>query len=196
MTKMKCDAPDEDDVWDDGPIPHPRRWKAYDRLTPAPPQGWLIMLRLGAKPQGLDIGCWLCALWEIADQERADHIGKLHMIARDLAGGRVLLVDPLLRVLATGIVADFNSRITGCDCSGGDCLAGAQQYNAMLVRARRAWAWLPLAERIARVQESNEDNISLGMALDGENPEFLRRQADEHHGGPGMGFLEEITGAR
>jgi hypothetical protein len=192
MSKIKCDDPDF--VWAEQPLSRPRHWKKSDGLTPTPPKDWLIMLSLGSTPQGLDIGCWICALSEIQGQKHpADYPWQMHMIARKPKGDRVLLVHPMLQTLATDTVAWFNGAITNCNCGGSDCLAGEEQYKAVLVLARRAWGRLPIHERITRLQESGEEDVNVGMALAG--PEILRQPlADDY--GAGIGFLEEITGAR
>jgi hypothetical protein len=191
MTKTICDPVHDFD--EDDPIARPRAWKKADQLTPAPPKGWLRMLTLPSIPQGLDIGCWICALWDIERQERPKHLGAFHTVARNPDGGRVLLVHPILHSFAVGAVVAFNGAITQCDCGGTDCLAGDKQHAALRVLARRAWAKRPIHERIELIQCSNEEDIDISMAFEG--PAFIPHPRDPCDG-PNSGFLEEITGAR
>jgi hypothetical protein len=212
MTQLTCDAVDElddDDEFEDMPLPRPRAWTKIDGLTPAPPEGWLMVLDLVTPQHGLAIGCWICTLqhleveefkigcliytlWRFEKQERRRaqilllaQTQILHTICRDQLHDRVLVVHPILKWFATSIVSDLNSILTQCNCGGSDCLAGDMQNAALRVLAKRAWKKMSIPEKIRRLQNNWMDEpIGLSIALAG--PAVLS-SADL-----GTTFLEEI----
>jgi hypothetical protein len=189
MSQLICDPVPEDRA-----IPRVRAWRTSDQLTPAPPKGWLLMVRLPLIPDGLSIGAWLCALWEIHRYEAGEDLRRgYHMIARDAFANRHLLVHPKLRTFATEQVEGINDRMTGCNCGGSDCLAGAEQFRALQVLGQRVWDRLTPGKRMQLVKDFEGDRISVAVAL---SPLFFQQARDDPDSPIEAWFLEHLTGAR
>jgi hypothetical protein len=192
MSQLICDP-----VTEDRAIPRVRAWRKSDQLTPAPPKRWLLMVRLPRIRDGLSIGARLCALWEIHRHEAGEERGRgFHMIARDAFANRYLLVHPKLRSFATEQVEGINDRMTGCNCGGSDCLAGAEQQRALQVRGRRVWNALTPAKRMDAVNDYDSEygeRISVAVAL---SPLYFQTSRDEPESPFEGWFLEHLTGAR
>jgi hypothetical protein len=192
MSQLICDP-----VTENRAIPRVRAWRKSDQFTPAPPKRWLHVLTLPEKPDGLSIGAWICALWELHRHLADEHYGPgFHLIARDEDANRHLLVHPKLKVFAETLVEDINERMTGCNCSGSDCLAGAEQQRALQVRGRRVWNALTPAKRMDAVNEYGGEygeHISVAVAL---SPLYFQNNRDEPESPFEIWFLEHLTGAR
>ena len=169
-------------VTEDRAIPRLRTWRKSDQLTPAPPKRWLLMIRLPRIPDGLSIGAWLCALWEIHRHEAGEERGRgFHMIARDAFANRFLLVHPKLRSFAEEQVEGINGAMTNCNCGGSDCLAGAEQFRALQVLGRRVWDRLTPGKRMQLVKDYEGDRISVAVALSPHAEGAGREQRDADH---------------
>jgi hypothetical protein len=189
MAKLNCDLLPEDRA-----IPRVRAWRKADRLTPAPPKGWLHMVTLPRIPDGLSIGAWLCALWETHRYEAVEERGRgHHMIARDAFANRYLLVHPALRGFAEAQVEGINGCMTNCTCGGSDCLAGAEQFRALQVRGKRVWDQLSPAKRMQAVKEYEGERISVAVAL---SPLYFQNHRDDPESPFEGWFLEHLIGAR
>jgi hypothetical protein len=191
MSQMICDEP----PFEDRAIERVRPWRKLNRaLTPLPPKRWLHVVTLPEKPDGLSIGAWICALWELHRHLANKLFGPgFHMIARDEDGDRYLLVHPKLKVFAETLVEDINERMTGCNCGGSDCLAGAEQYRALQVRGRRVWNALSPAKRMDAVKDYDGERISVAVAL---SPLYFQNSRDDPESPFEVWFLEHLTGAR
>jgi hypothetical protein len=189
MSQLICDP-----VTEDRAIPRVRAWRPSDQLTPAPPKGWLLVVRLPLIPDGLSIGAWLCALWETHRHEAGEEFGRgSHMIARDAFANRHLLVHPRLRRFADDLVEGLNGAMTHCNCGGSDCLAGAAQVRALRVLGRRVWERLTPGQRMQRLKDFEGERISVAVAL---SPLLFRQTRDEPDSPFDAWFLEHLIGAR
>jgi hypothetical protein len=194
MSQLICDTvTDEEEEFEDRAIPRVRAWTATDQLTPAPPDGWLHVVSLRQPPDGLAVGAWLCALWELHRYEASENCRGHHRIARDGHGDRCLLVHPNLAALAIDLVEGINERMTQCDCGGSDCLAGRQQWRALKVLGRRVWNRLSDVKRLQAAREYRDwgggESFSLAIALAPLDLEAADNPFD-------ISFLEHLTGAR
>lgn len=162
-TLFTCDDPDERP--DDAPLPMPTLCRPEDGLTPAPPKGWFKVLSYLKEAQTLDVGCWICALQTVQEEEY-QHGTKLHRVARDSEGNRYLVVHPDIAEACCDMIESFNSALMHCTCGGSDCLAGPEQFRAAGVFAKRNWTSLTLSQRIeilGAYEESADDSISIAM---------------------------------
>lgn len=162
-TLFHCDDPYESA--DDAPLPMPTQCRPEDGLTPAPPPGWFKVLSYLKEAQTLDVGCWICALQTVQEEEY-QHGKKLHRVARDGEGNRYLVVHPDLAEACCDMIETFISAIMQCNCGGSDCLAGPEQFRAAQVFATRRWAGLTLSQRIeilCSYEEGDDDSIAIAM---------------------------------
>jgi hypothetical protein len=195
MSQLICDTvTDEEEAFEDRAIPRVRAWTATDQLTPEPPDGWLHVVSLPDRRDGLSIGAWICSLLELKHHEaNENHAGRHHMIVRDWRDERCLLVHPDLETFAIELVEGINERMTQCDCGGSDCLAGRQQWRALKVLARRVWNRLSDVKRLQAAREYRDwgggESFSLAIALAPLDLEDADNPFD-------IGFLEHLTGAR
>lgn len=152
---LYCD--DADDT-----VPELRKWRAKDNLSPLPPRGWLIATTFYGPSHPLEIGCWLYIL-ATAQQSSKQHGTRLHAMARDGDGTRVLLVHPTIGSDVKEAVETVHDTIQGCNC-GGECIETDLQEAAARVLARRRWKALPTSERIDYLL-SAETEADIGLAF-------------------------------
>jgi hypothetical protein len=139
-----------------------RKWRARDNLSPPPPRGWLIVTTFDGPSDPREIGCWLYIL-STAQQASKQSGSRLHALARDEAGKRVLVAHPALGDELTDAVGTVNEAVQHCSC-GGECIEPDLQKAAARVLARRRWMALPTSERIDYLL-SAETDADIGLAF-------------------------------
>ena len=167
---------------EDMPLPPVRTITTSDRLTPRPPRGWLRVYTYAGLSDGWSLvfmGCWIYLLGTIQAHGK-DAGEKLHHIARDSYGNRVLCCHPDLYVPVGVEVCDLATCIE--DTGGHETIEAQLQDNAIPVLTKRIWRKLPLHERAEMVEHAGDEADPAGLLGD-----------DVPNSRPARGFYYDIS---